>query len=204
MSYTKGAPGWGEQGSVKGVIFNVLEGVVTAHHGADAWDDLLAAAGVDGAFTSLGNYPHETLEALVGAAAARLGMAPQDVIRWVGRHAFKGLADRYPGLVAPHASARTLIQALNSIIHPEVRKVYPGADAPDFDFEGSTEQTLVMIYRSRRRLCSFAAGLIEGAADRFGESARIDHGTCMLAGADRCVFRIQFAPRVPANDTEAA
>ena len=38
---------------MKGIVFNLLEEVVTEAYGADAWDSLLDAAGLDGAYTSL-------------------------------------------------------------------------------------------------------------------------------------------------------
>lgn len=41
---------------MKGVVFNVLEQVVSAEHGEDTWDRLLDEADLDGAYTSLGSY----------------------------------------------------------------------------------------------------------------------------------------------------
>ena len=61
---------------MKGVIFNLLERVVTDEFGADTWDDLIDEAGVDGAYSSLGNYADAEVEALLGAAAAKSG-SPQ-------------------------------------------------------------------------------------------------------------------------------
>jgi hypothetical protein len=177
---------------MKGIIFNLLEQVITQHHGEDVWDQLLDDAGVDGAFTSLGNYSDETLRSLVGAASRRLAIPPQEVIRWFGRKAISTLATRYPVFFERHTATRSFLLSLNGMIHPEVRKIYPGADAPDFDFADSTPETLVMSYRSRRQLCALAIGLIEGSADHFRENAVVQHDTCMLTGHDRCIFRIQF------------
>jgi hypothetical protein len=38
---------------VKGIVYNLLEEVVSAEHGEDTWDVLVDAAGVDGIYTSL-------------------------------------------------------------------------------------------------------------------------------------------------------
>jgi hypothetical protein len=46
---------------VKGIVFNLLEQVVSRDYGEDMWDDLLSAAGLVGAYTSLGSYPDEHL-----------------------------------------------------------------------------------------------------------------------------------------------
>jgi hypothetical protein len=49
---------------VKGIVYNLLEEVVSAEHGEDTWDALVDAAGVDGVYTSLGSYADEDLERL--------------------------------------------------------------------------------------------------------------------------------------------
>ena len=43
-------------------------------------------------------------------------------------------AVRYPQFFEPHDCTRSFVLTLNDIIHPEVRKLYPGADVPEFDF----------------------------------------------------------------------
>jgi predicted hydrocarbon binding protein len=73
-----------------------------------------------------------------------------------------------------------------------VRKLYPGADVPEFDFE-VREGVLVMGYRSPRKLCSFAEGLLLGAADHYGEQVTIEQPSCMKRGDDQCVIEITFA-----------
>ena len=65
---------------MKGIVFNLLEEVVIRHHGEDVWDALLDAAGVAGAYTSLGNYPDEDLGKLVAAAATM--RAPRGSPAW--------------------------------------------------------------------------------------------------------------------------
>ena len=68
---------------MKGIIFNLVEEVVTNDHGQDAWDDILASADVDGAYTAVGSYSDDELLAIVGAAAAATGLSEDDVLRHV-------------------------------------------------------------------------------------------------------------------------
>jgi hypothetical protein len=176
---------------MKGVVFNLLEEVTIATYGDAAWDDILEAADLDGAYTSLGSYPDRHLTGLIDAVADSTGRAPDEAARWFGRAAIARLAAAYPAFFEPYQTTRDFLLTLNEIIHPEVRKLYPGADVPDFGM-AQTDDGLTMIYESRRRMCSFATGLIEGAADYYGERVSIAEPRCMIRGDDQCELRIRL------------
>lgn len=59
---------------MKGVIFNLLEEVVTDHHGDSVWEALLMATGQTGVYTSLGSYADAELYKLVEAASTLTGI----------------------------------------------------------------------------------------------------------------------------------
>jgi hypothetical protein len=178
---------------MKGIVFNLLEEIVSREYGEDAWDALLDAAGLDGAYTSLGSYSDSDLMGLVMAASTTLGVSADEIVRWFGRSALPLFADRYPQFFEPHDSTRSFVLTLNRVIHPEVRKLYPGAEVPVFDFNTSSDEKLVMGYSSPRKMCAFAEGLIEGAASHYGEEAVIDQPKCMVRGDDKCVLEISFS-----------
>lgn len=177
---------------MKGIVFNLLERVVTTEHGADVWDDLLDAAGASGAYTSLGNYDDAELEAIAAAAAKALGLERADVLRWFGRRAIPVLAELYPDFFTPHASARPFLNGINDIIHAEVRKLYAGADCPHFGLQDGEDGELMMRYRSSRRMCALAEGFIEGAADWYGETIAISQPVCVAHGDQECHLVIRW------------
>jgi hypothetical protein len=177
---------------MKGIIFNLLEEVVTDQFGANMWDKLLDQARVEGAYTSLGNYPDADLFKLVEAASSALNQPPDLVVRWFGVKALPLLAQKYPAFFNRHQSTRPFILTLNDIIHPEVRKLYPGADTPEFDFDTSSPDILVMNYRSKRKLCSLVEGFTEGAAEHFKENVTIKHPLCMNRGDESCRLEFSF------------
>ena len=179
---------------MKGIIFNLLEEVVTQNHGSSTWDALLDATGSDGAYTSLGNYPDADMQALVTQAASSLGITEIAVQRWFGLEAMPLLIERYPAFFAAHKTTKTFVTSVNSIIHPEVRKIYPGADVPTFEFSDLQDNGLLMGYHSQRKLCALAQGFIEGAARHFNETADVEHLECMHKGDQRCLMRILFKP----------
>src|SRR5262249_25116080 len=141
---------------MKGVVFNLFEEVVSRSHGEDTWDALLDEAGLAGSYTSLGSYPDEDMSKLVFAASRALEMAPANLLRWVGRGAMPILVQRYPNFFSAYTSTRPFILSVNDIIHPEVRKIYPGADVPIFDFHHAPDGTLLIGYQSTRKLCALA------------------------------------------------
>jgi len=177
---------------MKGIVFNLLEEVVIRYHGEDAWDALLEGAGLGGVYTSLGSYPDDDIYKLVGIASQTLEMTPFDILRWFGREAMPLLAARYPAYFSAHTTTRPFVLSVNNIIHPEVRKVYPGADVPTFGFRDEPDGSLLMDYRSARRLCALAQGFIEGAAVHFGETVSFEHLQCMHKDDPSCVCRITF------------
>jgi len=177
---------------MKGIVFDLLEHVVVREHGDDAWDDLLEGAGLVGAYTSLGSYPDDDLRRLVEQATTRLNLSTQDVVRWFGREALPALAASYPAFFPGHPDTRSFLLTLNDIIHPEVRKLYPGADVPVFDYDLSSEEALVIGYVSARKLCALAEGLIEGAADYYGEEVAVEHLKCVHRGDEKCALRVGF------------
>ncbi|MEY4878982.1 MAG: hypothetical protein RJB62_451 [Pseudomonadota bacterium] len=176
---------------MKGIIFNLFEQVVVRDHGEAAWDDLLDATGLDGAYTSLGSYPDEEIAKLLEAGSGALGLSTGDLLRWFGREAMPLLAGHYPAFFTEHRSTRSFILSVNSIIHPEVRKLYAGAHCPFFHFKEAEDGALLMAYDSPRKLCALAHGFIEGAGDHFHQPMTVDHVSCMHRGDPKCLLSIR-------------
>lgn len=177
---------------MKGIIFNLLEDVVSRHHGEATWDKFLDENGLDGAYTSLGSYSDDEFERLVQTVANTLGISFRECVRWFGREAMPLLARRYPVFFAGHNTTLPFIFSVNSIIHPEVRKIHPGANCPVFRFEQTADGALHLGYGSPRRLCALAEGFIEGAADHFGETAAVEHLRCTAQGDPECLLSIRI------------
>jgi hypothetical protein len=175
---------------MKGVVFNLLEQAVVRKYGEQVWDDLLDATQLSGVYTSLGSYADEEIEKLVGAASDALQVPPGEVLRWFGREAMPLLAGHYPNFFSPHKDARSFVMSVNSIIHPEVRKLYAGAGCPHFKFDEAPDGALLMGYNSPRKLCALAHGFIEGAGDHYGQTMAVEHPRCMHKGDSNCVLSI--------------
>lgn len=177
---------------MKGALFSVVADVVVEQFGEQMWDEVLASAGVDGAYTSLGDYPSTELSRLVSALARRLEISATEVLVLAGRHGFAPLARHHPDVVAGFTGWRDLLASLDGVIHVEVHKLYPGAATPRFAVEACGAGLLVE-YSSHRHLCRLAEGLIVGAAQWYGQQVTIEHRSCELDGDHHCVLEVQPA-----------
>jgi hypothetical protein len=120
-------------------------------------------------------------------------------LRWFGRRSMPMLARRYAVFFEQPTDTRSFLMTLNNVIHAEVRKLYPDADVPTFDFDGIAGveappgDGLILGYRSTRRLCALAEGFIHGAADQYDQVATIEHVRCMHRGDPGCALVCSFA-----------
>lgn len=177
---------------MKGIIFNLVEEVITEDYGADAWDDLLDGTPVSGTYSAVASYPDAELSAIVDSASAMTGLTPGQLLRYVGRRSMPLMADRYPEFFEMHRGSRTLLLSLNDVIHPEVRKMYEGADPPIFVYHERPNGVLEMDYYSKRTLCALAEGMAMGVADHYGETIAIAQPQCKLDGYDYCTLRVTW------------
>lgn len=184
---------------MKGVLFSIVEDAITAEHGAATWDRLVTTAGVDGAYTSLGDYPDEEFYRLIEVGARELGLSGRDLTRHLGHSALLALGQRYPAFFAPHTRALDFILTINDVIHPEVRKLHRQADPPSFVFTMTPEGHLLVEYDSKRHLCALAEGMIRGAGTYYGDAVVVAHALCREQGDDTCLLRCCFTPGPPAT-----
>lgn len=196
---------------MKGILFNLLEGVVVDSYGIDVWDQMIDRARVGGSYTAVGNYDDAELGALTSSlgdlcSAARGTTTEPDVLRWFGRSGMAPLAERYPGFFTPHSASLDFVLTLNDVIHAEVLKLHPAAAVPTFHFsavrrDGETS-SVTLHYSSDRLMCALAEGFIAGAALHYGETVSITQPVCMLDGHDECQIACEFE-RLPTDPAAA-
>lgn len=171
---------------MKGLIFNLVEHVVVTQFGPEAWESILDRASLDGAYTAVGNYDDGQLMAIAASACEETGMATPYLLEAVGLHGVPFLAERYPQFFANAPTMERFLEGLESVIHTEVRKIYPGANPPLFEYE-SMETGYQLTYSSQRNLPHLALGMLHGTAAHYKESVRID----MTIGDESTAFVIR-------------
>jgi len=175
---------------MKGVVFDILRDMVEEQFGLEGWNALLEKAGSDGLYLSSESYPDAEMNKLVTVACEFTGMSAEEMLRKFGVYMVAQFYDRFPSFFENCTDLLSFLSSVDRIVHVEVLKLYPDANLPTFNYERTHEQSLTMIYRSKRRMCWLAEGLILGAADHYHEKISIKHDICMHSGHDACHIQI--------------
>jgi hypothetical protein len=177
---------------MKGIVFNLLSEMVEEKFGLQAWDAVLDKAGSEGLYVATETYADEELLALVAAGSELTGIPANDLVRAFGQFMIPRFAEHYSVFFEGHANLKEFLLTVDSVIHVEVRKLYPEAGLPEFTYDDGRPDKLTMMYRSPRKLCALAEGLIEGSAAHFDQPCTIYHEVCMHKGADHCALELEF------------
>ncbi|MCF2906903.1 heme NO-binding domain-containing protein [Pseudoalteromonas sp. DL2-H2.2] len=174
---------------MKGIIFRSLEELVVENLGMGAWNALLDEHSPDHrSYVSAVSYPDEELFALANGVATKMALPLPEVLGVFGRFLFGSLAAKHPTVLAELDTFEKLILAIDSVIHVEVAKLYDEPNLPQIDAKIVNDSEIVVEYRSPRKLCFCAEGLIYGAADHYNKQIEISHTSCMHNEDDHCHF----------------
>ncbi len=181
---------------MKGIIFNALEEFICENWGDDKYEKILSLCPLvtKEPFVGPGTYPDADLTTIATKAADILGVPLDDALRAFGRFTFGKLVAKFPSFMESSSSARDFLLIVNSVIHVEVKKLYPGAVTPEFTYEDLSESQLIMVYHSNRKLCSLMEGLIDGVGEHFNTAIHQQQTQCMHHGDDVCKFDLRFEP----------
>ena len=154
---------------MKGMVFTEFLEMVDAKFSADMVDDIIADSDLPngGAYTAVGTYDHEELVRMVVALSKRTNIPAPALVQVFGEHLFGRFNALYPSFFSGITSALDFLEGIETIIHTEVRKLYPDAQLPKFDCTRSPDG-LTMLYSSPRHFGDLAEGLIKGAVAHFG------------------------------------
>ncbi|MEY2861095.1 MAG: hypothetical protein RL392_1553 [Pseudomonadota bacterium] len=159
---------------MKGMVFTEFLEMVEAKFSADMVDDIIDDANLPsgGAYTAVGTYDHGELVQMVVALSKRTDIAVPALVHTFGEHLFGRFYALFPAFFQGVTSALDFLEGIETVIHTEVRKLYPDAQLPQFDCTRSADG-LQMLYSSPRHFGDLAEGLIRGAVAHFGDQLQI-------------------------------
>lgn len=176
-----------------GLIFTSLNQMIEERHGLKVWNEIVRAADIPdcGAFTAGAVYPDEQMGRLVKVICEKFSLAEPEVLRAFGQHVFTSLAHAYPDVISHYTHPKDMLLHVDDHIHREIAFYHPNeAGLPTFSCEDTGPASLTMIYRSPRKLCFLAEGVIQGVADLFHCHIHTNHSRCVYRGDEHCCFEL--------------
>lgn len=160
---------------MKGMVFVELTDFLEQQFGYDMVDDLIESTELpsNGVYTRVGTYPHTEVVALVEALAKRIDAPAGALYKAFGEYLFSRLAGGHPEFLRGADDPLAFLRTIDAHIHVQVRKLYPDAELPSFEYPDSDVDEVVMVYRSSRGFADLAEGLIHGCMAWFETKAEV-------------------------------
>ncbi|MFY0686991.1 MAG: heme NO-binding domain-containing protein [Cyclobacteriaceae bacterium] len=160
---------------MKGIVFAEFLQFIENSYGYKQVDSIIESADLstDGSYTSVGSYPFTEMVSLLVESSRITKKSHSELLRLFGHHLFKVFLDGYRQFFEGVESSFEIFSTLESKIHPDVRKLYPDAELPRFEVEKMNDRSMILVYRSSRKMSDFALGLIEACMEHFDEQGII-------------------------------
>lgn len=160
---------------MKGVVFTEFLDYCEAQFSMETVDNIIQKSNVPshGVYCAVGAYDPAEMFALVDALSEEVNIPVDALLKLYGKYLFTVFHKNYPQFFSESTTTFTFLQSVESYIHVEVKKLYPDAELPHFDFETTGPDNLTLIYNSKRKLGDLAEGLIMGCAEHHKEKIEI-------------------------------
>ncbi|MGC3980167.1 MAG: heme NO-binding domain-containing protein [Steroidobacteraceae bacterium] len=160
---------------MKGLVFTELVEFVEQSCGMEVADRMISESNLPsgGVYTAVGTYDHKEIIELLTTLVKITGQPPNVLLKAFGGHLHGRFVAAYPDFFTQAGNLFNFLESIEGHIHVEVRKLYPDAELPTFNYERPATDKLVMIYRSTRGMADLAEGLIEAAVMHFKEPVQL-------------------------------
>ena len=161
---------------MKGIVFCEFVEMMEQEFSGEMADEIISGAQLEsgGAYTTVGTYDHHEMLTLVTRLSEKTGMPVPDLINAFGRYLFGRFFELYPAFFEGVDGAFSFLDRIEEHVHVEVRKLYPDAELPTFATSRPNDDTMVMVYQSKRPFADLAHGLIEGCIAHYDEPVNVE------------------------------
>lgn len=159
---------------MKGVVFTELIGMIENEFGLEVLDQVLDQSNLEGVYTTVGDYPESELNSILGSLGKITGLSTHEMLMGFSKCFFHMLSSQYGDFFKMHKSSFDFLSALDSYIHPQARKLYPGASVPGFEPNRISEKKLELTYTSKRKMPVLARGLIDQTIAFYKEEMNVE------------------------------
>lgn len=179
---------------MKGLVFTEFFDMVESVFDADMVDTLIDNTNPpsQGAYTAVGSYDFQELSNMVVELSRLTGSKIEDLLLAFGKHLGAQFASKYTHFFTEAGGTIELLKQIDAHIHVEVRKLYPDAELPGFDFEEKGD-TFELHYFSTRPLADLALGLIMQTSAHYNENYKISMRKWDEGEIHHCMFTMNKA-----------
>ena len=166
---------------MKGVVFTEFLELVEREFGYEVLDRITSLESLKGhgAYTAVGNYPHGDMLDMLGELSQAVDVPVDDLVRVFGQTLIGAFYKMHASYFEQAKDSLDFLSGIETVIHSDVRKLYPDARLPSFDCRWLNEDTLEMCYESGRPMAALAEGAIQGALAHFKDDVdvKVEPGT---------------------------
>ena len=174
-----------------GLLFKSMKDYVIENHGKETWLEVCTSADVDKRiFLTIDTYPDEELLRLFDATADSVGSSVPELLASYGRFAAGQLLDTHRNAVDDDWDALDLLANADEVV-AGLQSRDPDLDPPQLACRRDGPDRVTIEYRSERKLCFAAKGIVHGIADRYDAEVRVAEPSCAHEGADACVLVVE-------------
>lgn len=161
---------------MKGLIFTEFLDMVEQVFSPEVAEQIIEQSHLpnEGAYTRVGTYDHQELLRLIDNLHQITKVPIPDLEVAYGKHLFKRFLELYRPLVMKANSTFEFLQHVDDHIHVEVKKLYPEAELPKFEYTILNPNCMIMKYSSNHPFAKLGEGLMLGCAEHYGEDIEIE------------------------------
>lgn len=161
---------------MKGIVFTEFLDMVEEKFGYEIVDHIIEHSELEsnGVYTAVGTYHHSEVVQLLSNLSEKTKIDASTLLKAFGEYLFDTFLKTYPDFFKAESNAFDFLKSIDTHIHVEVLKLYPDATLPKFDTHELEDGSLVMTYRSERKMGALAEGLIEKSIAYYGHPHSIE------------------------------
>ena len=160
---------------MKGFIFSEFIEMVEGQYGYAFVNQMInnTESLTHGSYTSISTYPVQELLDMVAFISINKKIPVNDLLVAFGKYLFPKFVLFFPQFFIEPQSFYSFLEKLESIIHVEVRKLFPAAETPSIKIQMHQDMSMELFYSSSRKMGCFALGILESAAEYFHQNVDI-------------------------------
>lgn len=174
-----------------GYIIYELKKYITERFGEEVWKKINTKENYKyNLIVATKPYPDTDVFNIVNDALEITGEKPNNFLQDFGYYISPVLITNYKAFIKPDWKTIDLLENTENTIHTVVRRDISGTP-PRLETRREGNNRIEITYRSARKMCAFAKGIIYGIANHYHEKVLIKEKSCMNKGDEYCLLSIE-------------